>query len=81
MSRIIKAEVEIDVEEALSQIDTKDLILALRERNDGKDYLNEWTDEHYKILENLYYALRDKGIDEAIKIANPLLDEKIGRQV
>ena len=81
MTSIIRTdvEVEIDVENVLDQVDTDDLERELQCRDDIS--IAMWEEEHYKILENLYYALRDKGIDEAIKVVNPLLDEKLGRRV
>lgn len=77
----VEVEVDVDVENVLPEIDTSDLIEELRDRDDLKQHFNEFTDEHYMILENLYYALRDKGIEDAIKVINPLLDEKLGKVV
>lgn len=77
----VVTEVDIEVNEVLDQVSTKDRIEELRDRNDASQELNEWTEEHYQLPENLYYALRDGNKENAIKIVNPLLDEKLGRQV
>ena len=79
MRRItVETEVEIDLDDHMHEIKSSELISELKAR---EDMPYEFTGAHYVLLENLYYALRDKDIDAATRIVNPLLDEKIGRQV
>lgn len=81
MSRIevSNAIVKVETDEVLPEIETWELLDEVRSRNDAN--LVEWTDEEIVLLEKLYYALRDGTKEDAIKVINPLLDQKIGRRI
>jgi len=82
MTRItVEAEVEVDVSEHLDDVATFELVDELESRREFRDSFLEFTGEHVMMLENLYYALRDGTQEDAIKIINPMLDEKIGRRI
>jgi len=81
MARVaVETEVEIDIAEHLDELETFELIDELESRNEYNQ-VKEFTGEHIIVLENLYYALRDGTKEDAIRIINPLLDEKLGRKV
>jgi len=66
-------EVDIDINDVLIEATTAELESELADRGvvQGRD----------EILENVYYALRDKDLDNVIKQINPLLDRVIGKVV
>jgi len=81
MTRVaVETEVEIDIAEHLDEVETFELVDELESRN-KYNQVKEFTGEHVTMLENLYYALRDGTQEDAIKIINPLLDEKLGRVI
>lgn len=71
----------VDISEHLDEVETFELADELESRTDYKDNFKEFTGEHVITLENLYYALRDGTQEDAIRIINPLLDEKLGRVI
>jgi len=82
MARITaEVEVEVDISDHLDDVATFELVDELESRTEFRDSFKEFTSEHVMMLENLYYALRDGTQEDAIKIINPMLDEKIGRRI
>ncbi|MEE8328225.1 MAG: hypothetical protein V3R32_05495 [Nitrosomonadaceae bacterium] len=69
----------VNISEHLDEVEDFELIDELESRDKFKENFAEFSDEHRTVLENLYYALRDGTQEDAIKVINPLLDEKLGR--
>jgi len=78
MTNTINVDIDIDIDEIIDEISTETLIDELKCRDVD---LSEFNSINKIIFENLYYALRDKDLDKAIEIINPLLDKTIGRMV
>ena len=84
MTRItVEAEVDVDVSDYVDELTDDELIDELESRGyelktDDNDNI---TTSEFALYTNLYYALRDGTLEDAIKIINPTLDQIIGRQV
>lgn len=64
------------------EIDSSEVIDSLTDSEIFDEYIARKLNQDINAeFENLYYALRDRDIDRAIEIMNPILDESIGRMI
>jgi len=71
----INIDVDIDINEVLTEATTEELQAELLRRNETSPNASDSN----ALYEDLYYALRDGDLEEATDAAKPIIEDKIGR--